>query len=326
MKNDIQNIWEKLELNIAQDFNKLRLESCLPLNCYLAILNSTNTRCFELEIGNSKVKSFQKKFRGVEIYLLEISPNKKSIFIYLLDNDLSEVFDLFIEDLLKNIEGLTDGEKAFKVIQNQFGKWGKLFAKIKGELLSKERQRGLYGELTFLNTLLNRSNDFVMTISSWTGPEGSNQDFSNGLSAVEVKSSRATKPTVNIASELQLDWTTLDNLYLHVIHLDELNNGSDTLKKLIEMIKHKVEKHPNSLRLFEEKLDLVGIHFGEEKHYDDLGFIIRSQRAYKVQNGFPVLINDTINNDAIHNVKYQVDLTALEPFETELESVISKMI
>ena len=40
-KNDIQNIWDKLELNITQDFNKLRLESCLPLNCYLAILNST---------------------------------------------------------------------------------------------------------------------------------------------------------------------------------------------------------------------------------------------------------------------------------------------
>jgi len=325
-KNDIQNIWDKLELNITQDFNKLRLESCLPLNCYLAILNSTNTRCFELEIGNSKAKSFQKKFRGVEIYLIEINPSKKSIFIYLLDTDLNEVFDLFIEDLLKNIEGLTDGEKAFKVIQNQFGKWGKLFAKIKGELLSKERQRGLYGELTFLNTLLNRSNDFVKTISSWTGPDGSNQDFSNGLTAVEVKSSKATKPTVNIASELQLDWTILDNLYLHVIHLDELNKGPDTLKKMIEVIKQRVEKHPNLLRLFEEKLDLVGIPFGEEKHYNEVGFIIRSQRAYEVQNGFPVLINKTINNEAIHNVKYQIDLTALEPFETELESVISKMI
>jgi hypothetical protein len=68
-----------------------------------------------------------------------------------------------------------------------------------------------------LNTLLNRSNDFVKIISSWTGPDGSNQDFSNGLTAVEVKSSKATKPTVNIASELQLDWTVLDNLYLHVI-------------------------------------------------------------------------------------------------------------
>ena len=111
-----------------------------------------------------------------------------------------------------------------------------------------------------------------------------------------------------------------------MIHLDELNNGPDTLKKMIEVIKQRLEKHPNLLRLFEEKLDLVGIPFGEEKHYNEVGFIIRSKRAYEVQNGFPVLINETINNEAIHNVKYQIDLTALEPFETELESVISKMI
>lgn len=326
--NDLKSIWELQ----SKDTNKTIVRDSFVLNnvviCYVGFIRTSLNKMFQIEIDKSVSihKNYLQRFHGVEIRVLDSKKGKKDITIILSDNDLMDVFVLFLEDLIRGLKTINDENNIPLILNEKVGYWGKLFAKIKGELLSKERQRGLYGELTFLNTLLNRSNDFVKTISSWTGPDGSNQDFSNGLTAVEVKSSKATKPTVNIASELQLDWTILDNLYLHVIHLDELNNGPDTLKKLIEVIKQRVEKHPNLLRLFEEKLDLVGIPFGEEKHYNEVGFIIRSQRAYEVQNGFPVLINETINNEAIHNVKYQIDLTALEPFETELESVISKMI
>ena len=326
--NNIKDIWVNQKLNSRSITLREHFKVNEGFNCFVGRIGASNAKMFQIELDQSTPihKNYLKRFHGVEIRVLDSKKGKKDITIILSDNDLMDVFILFLEDLIRSLKTINDENNIPLILNEKVRYWGKLFAKIKGELLSKERQRGLYGELTFLNTLLNRSNDFVKTISSWTGPEGSNQDFSNGLSAVEVKSSKATKPTVNIASELQLDWTILDNLYLHVIHLDELNNGPDTLKKLIEVIKQRLEKHPNLLRLFEEKLDLVGIPFGEEKHYNEVGFIIRSKRAYEVQNGFPVLINETINNEAIHNVKYQIDLTALEPFETELESVISKMI
>ena len=96
--------------------------------------------------------------------------------------------------------------------------------------------------------------------------------------------------------------------------------------RLIEEIKAKIDNQQNLLSLFEEKLERVGIPTGEEKHYDDFGFIIRSKSAYLVQDGFPALTNDIINNDAIHNVKYQISLTACKPFEAEFEDVISEMI
>lgn len=328
MKTDIKDIWSKQELSSGSFTIREHFFVKESLNCFIGRIGASNAKMFQIELdkGTQIHKNYLKRFHGVEIRVLNSKKDKKDITIILSDNDLMDVFILFLEDLIRSLKTTNDENNIPLVLNEKVEYWGKLFAKIKGELLSKERQRGLYGELTFLNTLLNRSNDFVKTISSWTGPEGSNQDFSNGLSAVEVKSSKATKPTVNIASELQLDWTILDNLYLHVIHLDELSNGPDTLKKLIESIKQKVVEHPNLLRLFEEKLELAGLPFGEEMHYNEIGFVIRSQRAYRVQNGFPVLINDTINNDAIHNVKYQIDLTALEPFETELETVISKMI
>jgi hypothetical protein len=326
--NKIKDIWVNQELSSGS----ITLREIFPVNngfsCFVGRIGASNAKMFQIELDKATPihKNYLKRFHGLEIRVLDSKKGKKDVTIILSDNDLIDVFILFIEDLIRSLKTINDENDIPIILNEKVMYWGKLFQKLKGEFLSKERQRGLYGELTFLNTLLSRSNDFVMTISSWKGPEGSNQDFSNGLLAVEVKSSKATKPTINIASELQLDWTILDNLFLHVIHLDELNNNLNTLKKLINEIKQKLDRHPDLLRLFQEKLDLVGIPFGEEKHYDDVGFIIRSQKTYEVQNGFPVLINKTINNEAIHNVKYQIDLTAIEPFETELESVISKMI
>lgn len=325
---NIKNMWINQELASGSYTLRDHFFVNEGFNCFVGRIGASNAKMFQIELDKSTPihKNYLKRFHGVEIRVLDSKEGKKDITIILSDNDLLDVFILFVEDLIRSLETINDENNIPLILNEKVGYWGKLFAKIGGELLSKERQRGLYGELTFLNTLLNSSNDFVKTISCWMGPEGSNQDFSNGLSAVEVKSSKSTKPSINIASELQLDWTILDNLFLYVIHLDELNNNSNTLKKLIDEIKQKVEKHPNVLRLFEEKMDLVGIPLGEEKHYNEVGFIIRSQKAYEVQNGFPVLINDTISNDAIHNVKYQIDLTALEPFEAKLETVLSKMI
>jgi len=325
MKININEVWGNLNTSLNHEDVKFKLVAFEPLNCYLSILKATNTRCFELQINDTNLDSFQKKFRGVEVYLVNLESSKKSILIYLLDSDLNEIFTLFIEDLLNNIEGIKEADKAFQQIQNQFGKWGKLFGQIKGTLLSKERQRGLFGELTFLQNLLNHSTEYKIPIVAWTGPEGSNQDFSNKFSAAEIKTSKATKPSVNISSEFQLDPTVLENLFLVVIHIDEISNGVNTMKKLIEEIKLILGNHINLLQLFEEKLDSVGIPLGEEEYYDDTGFVIRSESAYEVKEGFPSLTKKIIDNVAIHNIQYQIDTTACERFEIDMEGVINKM-
>ena len=326
--NDLKSIWAIQSKDTSKSVVRDSISLQNGVICYAGFIRASLNKIFQIEIDESVSihKNYLKRFHGVEIRVLESNNNSKDITIILSDNDLLDVFILFLEDLIQGLE-IIDNESDVPLVVNQkVDYWGKLFGRIKGELLSKERQRGLYGELYFLHTLLNQSSDPEKIVVAWTGPEGSNQDFSDNLTAVEVKTSKATKPSVNIASELQLDWTKLDSLFLCVIHVDEISNGVDTLKKLIEEIKNKVSNQPNLLKLFEEKLELVGIPEGEEKHYEDFGFIIRSKRAYKVVDGFPALTRDILNNDAIHNVKYQIDLTACESFEVAIENVISEMI
>jgi hypothetical protein len=326
MKTNIKDIWDKLESSRHHNEAQFKLVVYEPLNCYLSILESSNTRCFELQVDSTSLKTFEKKFRGVEIYLVNLKPNEKSIIIYLLDSDLNEIFTLFIEDILNNIAGINDVDIAFRQVQNQFGKWGKLFAQINGRLISKEKQRGLFGELNFLKTIINRTPDNVSCVISWMGPHGSNQDFIKGNSAVEIKTSKATTPSIHIASELQLDRTVIDNLFLTVVHVDEINKGENTLFKLIKDLKEAFVNEPELLRLFNEKLDLTGIAEGEEQYYKDFGYVIRSQKYYLVQDGFPVLTNTIINNDAIHNVRYQIDISSCRSSEVNEEQVIKEII
>jgi len=326
--NDLKSIWELQSKSKSKSVVRDSISLNNGIICYAGFINVSLNKMFQIEIAKSVAihKNYLKRFHGVEIRVLESSESKKDITIILSDNDLLDVFILFIEDLIRGLELIDSENEAPLYINQKVDFWGKLFAKIKGNLLSKERQRGLYGELTFLNTILKRSSDHVKCVVSWTGPEGSNQDFNNELSAVEVKASKATKPSVNIASELQLDWTQLDNLFLYVIHIDELSNGIDTLEKLIKNIKYTISNNTELLGLFEDKLDCIGIQKGEEKLYNNIGFTVRSQRAYKVEEGFPLLTKDIIANDAVHNVKYQIDLTACESFEVVQEEVISEMI
>lgn len=325
----IKEIWDNFKENNSRSVGMTSqvLEYEGKVNCILGYIPITGIKVFQFEIEKDlKIeRNWLRKFRGAEIQVLP--SNSVNLFsILLIDSSLDDIFNLFIEDVIMGLIEASTSIEAVKLITTKVGYWEKLFAKASGELLSGEYQRGLYGELVFLKELLNHSSDFEKAVVSWRGPESSNQDFSNELSAVEVKSSKATKPSVNISNEFQLDCNGLDNLFLCVIHVDEISNGVDTLQKLIEEIKLKISNQPNLLNLFEEKLDQVGIPLGEEKHYDDFGFIIRSIRAYKVDDGFPALTRDNLDNDAIHNVKYQIDLVACKSFEVETKDVINEMI
>jgi hypothetical protein len=328
MKTDFKEIWLEQEISAASNTIRQKAIELGSTVCYVGRIGASNAKMFQIEIGNNVLinQNYLKRFHGVEIRVLEGLGSKKDITIILSDNDLLDVFVLFLEDLMRAIEVIKEEGELPLIINQKVNYWGKLFAKIKGSLLSLERQRGLFGELTFLNILLNRSSDHIKSVVSWTGPEGANQDFSNELSATEVKTSKATKPTVNIANELQLDWTVFNSLFLCVFHVDELSNGDQTLEGIIEEIKTRISNQPELISLFEGKLDRVGIPYGEEQYYNEIGFIIRSQRVYRVQDGFPVLTNNTIGNDAVHNVSYQIDIAACEKFEVNIDDVINKMI
>jgi hypothetical protein len=328
MKIEFKNIWKELS-----SFSNSPVERKTILNEHGFVINlgsvgPTNSLMFQLELNDTLNidKSYLKRFHGVEIRVMEGRIGKKDLTIILSDNDLLDVFIMFLEDLIIDIESLEDEKDIPFVLNTKVNYWGKLFARITGEYLSKERQRGLFGELSVLRDLLKLTNDHLNCILSWGGPDGANQDFSNKVNALEVKTSKATTPNVNIANELQLDYTIFEHLFLAVIHIDEVNNGPGTLFNIISDIKEIISKDSRITDFFENNLERLGIPPGEEEQYKEFGFIIRSEKYYQVQDGFPVLTKKKIDYEAIHNVAYQVDVAALEPFKSDKAYALNKLL
>ena len=328
MKINPKDIWRK-QFDSRNDQivrEVLQLENGLV--CSIGTIGFSGSKLFQIRLNSSIhfEDNYLKRFHGVEVRIIPENKEFNDVTIILSDQDLIDIFSIFIEDLILELEKLDNLADTPLCINAKINHWAKLFAKISGHVLSNESQRGLFGELKVLFDLLSYSSDHVKCINSWTGAEGANQDFSHGSVALEIKTTMGTSPSVNISNELQLDWTVLSDLYLGVIHVDELNKGEVTLEKMILSIKDCIKSKPDLLRLFEVKLEKTGIPSGEEKNYNKIGYIIRSKKFYKVEKGFPVLINSVINNPSIHHVKYQLDVSALDPFSTDFDTIKKKFI
>ncbi|MFY0686264.1 MAG: PD-(D/E)XK motif protein [Cyclobacteriaceae bacterium] len=315
MMTKIEEVWNHLETNAGNGVLTEPLNVSEKLNCSLGIIGSTKARVFQLgiqpdiEIHNN----YLRKFRGVDIQVIPINNGLKNFTILLVDHDLVDVFNLFIEDIISNLESVTDSDGALFTINRRINYWRKLFARAKGQLLSIEHQRGLFGELYLLQLLLQSTDKHHDVIHSWTGPEGSNQDFTLDQTAIEVKTSKSNHPILNISNEEQLNYHNWKDLYLYLIITNETRGGQGTLNNIIKEVICALVDTPDLVDSFQNKLSNLGINPDEYEDYVEIGFSVRKCKCFKVSDGFPIIIKEHLLSDQVFNVKYQIDISSCDP-------------
>lgn len=325
---NIDKIWLEQESVSGKNVLRQKLSNITGLNCYIGLVQVTGARMFQLELGVSPAVSanYLKKFRGVEI---QIIPHNDGLHVYtiiLLDRDLTDVFTMFIEDIIEKLVPVSHPIQALSLINQRVSYWKKLFSKAIGSLLSAEQQRGLYGELVILKLLLQKFNQHQEVLLSWRGSESSNQDFARNGTAVEVKTTQAINPTVHIANELQLDYTAWENLFIVLLLVTESTGRENSLTAIIDEIRAMLNYDPELIRELEVKLDRAGIHPDMTEYYNEKSYTVNSRRYFHVKDGFPVITRSNLQSDLIYNVKYQIDISAFRTFETSEESTITHLI
>ena len=230
MKTDIRKIWDDLIMKSNTDLVEERLADLLDLRCFVGYIGITGKRLFRLALDPalSIEPNYIKQFKGVDIQMIP-STSCNYFTIILLDSDLTDVFVLFIEDLIDSLTNAANELDALNKISVRISYWKRLFAKASGSLLTFEAQRGLFGELFFIQTLLETGSNQKSTISAWKGASGANQDFAFDKSAVEVKTTKGNLPTIQISNEYQLDYREWQNLYMLLVSVTETSTGSKTL-------------------------------------------------------------------------------------------------
>lgn len=320
----IRHIWHKQSLlGSSEVIYKEKIEEVANLCCYIGTIGISGAKVFILELDKEiKIhQNYLKRFVGVEIQVLP-ALNHSELVIILLENDLSDIFSYFIEDIVNELSKIDNQNEALLKISTKINYWKRLFSKVTGELLNSQQQSGLYGELYFLNELLEHKIDHSLVIDGWHGPFGANQDFwYNGI-AVEVKTSKSNKPSIKISNEYQLDISGLNELYLIFYKINMYQGGTDTLFKIIAEIRKKLDYE--TLASFNEKVQSLGIYPELEEEYNSLSFSIIFEKQYKINEDFPKIIRKTLN-DSISSVTYEIDPKHCTDFEIDIDIILTQI-
>lgn len=317
---NIKSIWE----NQKPDGNliiKTKINEVNKFKCFAATNHITGNHIYIMEISQSTlIPEFKKfKFKGLRIEVLNFN-NYKELNIYLLDNQLKDVFSLFIEDIIESVINSTTENEALVASSNVVLKWKKLFDKINFKGLTLEKQKGLIGELLLFNSLLNDEYNIDELLESWTGPDYNDKDFRFGATGIEVKLTSSKTPKVKISSERQLEIENLTQLYLVLYVVEEVKDKGFSLNSLIDQIRTKINNNKSALIFFNERLLLVG-YLDEDFENYNRQYALRKRNFYKVKTEFPKLITSDLPI-GVFETKYNIELSAIEKFLLNNESVL----
>ena len=173
---------------------------------------------FEISI-NVEISSLIPTLKGISIEKIEpLSENmKEAIKFELQDQKDRDIFFTLCWDLFNKSKDVTGNEEEIlHTILLRAARWHHLLRGGSSAKLSKEEQKGLIGELEFLDKLLG-----IFTpkeaLRFWVAPNGAPKDFEMGSLYVEIKSrSTGSRPQISISSEDQLEIASYAELFLCV--------------------------------------------------------------------------------------------------------------
>lgn len=317
---DIKSIWAN-QTPTDEIIIKTRIKEIPQFKCFAATNHLTGNHLFILEISKNAVlpvfKNF--KFKGLLIHVFDFKDSKE-LNIYLLNNQLKDIFSLFIENILEEILDCVTENEALIETSNVVLKWKKLFDKINFQGLTSEREKGLIGELLLFNSFLDENYPIDNLLESWTGPDYEDKDFLFGSKGIEVKFTSSKIPKIRITSERQLDAQNLSHLFLILYVAEQVKDRGFSLNSIIEQIRNKITSNHNALKFFNERLILVG-YFDEDYENYNGQYALKKNYKYLVESDFPKIVSSDLVS-GVYNASYYIELSAIEPYVLNVESVI----
>ena len=316
---NIKSIWET-QKPTGDIIIKTRIEDIPHLNCYAATNHITGQHLYIMSVSKNveipELKNY--RFKGVEIFPVE-TDDFCELNIYLLDNDLKDIFSLFIQNILEDIaESVTENEAVTKTL-NVISKWKTLFDKINFNGLSIEQQKGLIGESLFINHLLDHQKSSSTILNGWTGPDFEDKDFVFGATGIEIKLTSSKYPKLKITNEGQLDAQNLNELFLILYTVEDVKENGFTLNSLIDQIQEKLSANIDELRFFNEIFMFLGYFEDDKEHYNKM-YSLKKIYTYSVSEEFPKIIKSQLPI-GVYNTSYFIELSAVENFSVEMEEI-----
>ncbi|WP_296560112.1 PD-(D/E)XK motif protein [uncultured Acetobacterium sp.] len=258
------------------------------------------------KISSSKSLTVLKNNRAID--------GRWAIKIKLVNSEFSDVFLHLCFDLIEACGYAENELNGVEIFVSRFTKWQKMMESGYEEM-SVSVIKGLLGELLFIDKILFNKMDRGSAIKAWLGPEGSDRDFVFSETWAEIKTIGVDKDSVAISSLDQLDIPQVG--YLGVIRLEK-TTASDkdgfSFNGIINMIIKKLELYPSINYIFKNKLLKLG--YRNRENYDNMYFVYKGIKFYKVDATFPKLIPENVREEII-KATYSLSLAAIKDWKVE---------
>jgi hypothetical protein len=250
------------------------------------------------------------------------------LVIRLLEEEQRDVFlRLCLDVVSATAQAATEPEAVERFIARTW-RWHRLLAGGRDGRLSDEEQKGLLGELAVLSRILIPAIGAAHAVRCWRGPLGAPKDFEVGRICIEAKARRGTAlPHVAISSELQLDATGCDALFLHVAEVSAAADdvrAAVTLTEACEAVRSLVlAQEPAFVDLLEERFAAAGFDWDDD--YSDARWIPGPEHLFQVEGAFPRVTPDMFPH-GVSGLRYVIALADCEPYRRdvpELTALIS---
>lgn len=238
--------------------------------------------------------------------------NTKSLLFLLRYESLEDIFSNLCWDLITYTK---QSSNPIVDLIGRFNSWQKLLQKLPNNLMSANAQKGLIGELLYLERLIDRDGEKV-AFESWVGPDGCDQDFLLDDSWTEVKTTTISSDSIHISSLEQLDRDDFGKIVVYFMDkVDSPNKSTITLGEIFERVyaKLKDSQYVDSLIC---KTSKIGFDVKKIEKYKTIHFKLVGNNCYAVKEEFPRLIKSNIPNGII-SASYSISLSSINSYKIE---------
>ena len=328
---ELIDAWEKLHgaTNADQGYIRLRLASIAACPTYAARRIGNDLEALLLEVSTPSLAGISEypQSVGFEVSGEPLEPGRfgrTRLLLTLTHARFRDVFRSLCEDITRSLSSASSEPEAVRTFVSRLARWQAFLRRHEPEGLSREQRRGLFGELTFLQSLLSQPISGAAAVGAWKGCRGANHDFQFPAGSVEVKTTSASTPhSVHINNVSQLSDQGLNALFLHVITVEENDGGAISLPELVQMIR--TELDGKAVEEFEESLVESGFLDIHQDAYASPRYSIRSKRFFQVSDGFPRLLPAALPS-GVEDVKYAIAIAACKPFERDEQQALNQIL
>lgn len=219
-----------------------------------------------------------------------------------------ELFAMMAEDVVCLLEAGTvqDENDLLHRFLSRIRAWQDFMDRHREDLLSREAELGLFGELTIIDRMIAAGMPARNVLDAWQGPLDSLQDFILGGGGIEVKTTLSIGGFPAIISSLeQLDDSLSQPLFLAAVRL-ALDPAGITLPAMADNIRETLHDNLAALDMFDVRLVQAGLLRTAAERYSRR-FLHASIAILQVQHGFPRLTRTDVH-PAIRKARYEIDL------------------